>query len=291
MDTYTGEAATAEFSQHIRSLKANHDGWCALMVEWHSKETPPWLAADGESKILSPIATFTMDEKRTPVLLMLPEGTLLLFMENPHYSTYVLLVEFFDDLLRKLNLPAGAAVFKPYDLSLEWSPFFTECSKLNAAIEVPTTISNPNLIAEFEKTLAQSLAENDDRHLKKQEIRLLFVEDDLATRQLLKHLTGAGDITITCAENGHEAIKAYAAAPPHIIFLDINLPDITGLALLDILYRNDPMVYPIMLTSHSSQDQVTFALKRRVKGYIIKPFNKQNILNCIERYRKETHHG
>lgn len=290
MEVYTGEAATAEFNQHIRTLKANHLDWCALTVEWHAKDTPPWLGQQAQAQFINPLSTLAIEETHTPVLLLLPEGTLLLLMYRPHYSTYVLLIDFFDEWIRKANFPPGTAVFKPYDLTLEWAPFFTECSKLNSNISIPTTSSNPNLIAELESALAKSLGEKDDRHLKNRDLRLLFVEDDLATRQLLKHLTGAGNITINCAENGQEAIRLYAESPPHIIFLDINLPDITGLALLDLLFRNDPLVYPIMLTSHSTQDQVTYAMQRRVKGYIIKPFNKQNILNCIERYRKETHH-
>lgn len=290
MEIYTGEAATAEFNQYIRNLKADHNGWCALMIEWHAKQTPPWLEPNADTAIMGPLSTFTLDEKQPSALLLLPEGTFLLLMPRPHYATYMLVVEFIDNFLRDAKLPENTAIFKPYDLSVEWAAFFTECSKLNTNIAIPTTASHPNLMAEFEKTLS-TLGENDDRSSRRQELRLLFVEDDLATRQILKHLSGAGDIDITCAENGHEAIRCYAARPPHLVFLDINLPDITGLELLDLLYRNDPLVYPIMLTSHSTKDQVTFALQRRVKGYIIKPFNKQNILDCIERYRKETHHA
>jgi two-component system chemotaxis response regulator CheY len=120
------------------------------------------------------------------------------------------------------------------------------------------------------------------RRAERKHAELMMIEDDPFTRRLVENvvqkempLTGLGDAT--------RAIDTYARLAPDILFLDINLPDVTGHELLDKILALDPEAYVVMLSGNADRDNITQAMKRGAKGFIAKPFTREKIHQYIER--------
>ena len=110
---------------------------------------------------------------------------------------------------------------------------------------------------------------------------IMVVEDDEVSLQMLgKVVSSYGEVVE--AENGVKAIKNYSLCAPDIVFLDIELPDMTGVEILAEISAVDQDSYVIMLTSHTEAAYVKESVKRGAKGYLAKPFKKDRIEHYIK---------
>ena len=86
------------------------------------------------------------------------------------------------------------------------------------------------------------------RYRKQTSLRpILIVEDDEATRDLLQRILSAEGWTVATAANGQEALQRLSEAPPGLILLDLLMPEMGGIELLNELrakpeYRNIPTI-------------------------------------------------
>lgn len=112
---------------------------------------------------------------------------------------------------------------------------------------------------------------------------ILIVEDQSFSRKLLAAALGK---TYVCyqAKNAAEAIALYAAYAPDMVFLDIELPDLSGHALAQLFRRADAAAYVVMVTANHSAKDVAEARANHVQGFIAKPYNKQKIFGFIDHY-------
>ena len=103
--------------------------------------------------------------------------------------------------------------------------------------------------------------------------KVLVVEDEHDIAVLIKHaLERSGDATVEIVSSGDTALTAAADLLPDLIILDIILPGIHGIEILQIL-KGDPELERIpvlMLTSLSEADRIKECLDSGAKGYIIK---------------------
>ncbi len=107
-----------------------------------------------------------------------------------------------------------------------------------------------------------------------QEIRVLVVDDSAVMRALLcDQLKAAEGITVAGkARNGHEALEMITALRPDVVTLDLHMPGMDGLAVLDELLRRDPV--PVIMVSSLTQAGATVtldALDRGAIDYVAKP--------------------
>jgi CheY-like chemotaxis protein len=128
--------------------------------------------------------------------------------------------------------------------------------------------SNPNLtqVQPFQHTLLQ---------IEDNQANALLVEMMLAERSDLKLLT---------AINGYQGISMASSHKPDIILMDINMPDIGGLAALKIL-RENPATAPIpviALSSNAYPRQIEEGLKAGFFLYLTKPFKLDDLMGAID---------
>jgi CheY-like chemotaxis protein len=111
---------------------------------------------------------------------------------------------------------------------------------------------------------------------------LMIIEDDAFSRRLVENvlqkqyaLTGLGE--------ANYALETYARIAPDLLFLDINLPAVTGHELLERIITMDPDAYVIMLSGNCDRDNIAQAVSKGAKGFIAKPFTKDKLFQYIER--------
>lgn len=115
---------------------------------------------------------------------------------------------------------------------------------------------------------------------------ILIVEDQVFSANLLSSMMAHKYKTYKAA-NAEQAWKLYFEHAPDIAFVDIELPDISGLELVEEIAKIDPQAFMVMVTSHHSQKEVERARASGVKGFIVKPYSKQKILDAIQKYAME----
>ncbi|HVR36953.1 MAG TPA: LytTR family DNA-binding domain-containing protein [Methylomirabilota bacterium] len=117
-------------------------------------------------------------------------------------------------------------------------------------------------------------------------IRTVIVDDEPLARSRLKTLLKAeSDIELLaeCA-TGQEAIETLDAKSPDLVFLDVQMPELSGFDVLDAL-KQRPLPRIIFVTAH---DQ--FALKAfevHAIDYLLKPFDRERFQQALDRAREE----
>jgi len=113
-------------------------------------------------------------------------------------------------------------------------------------------------------------------------IRIMLVDDsDFVLNKLNEILEKAGFDVVGIAKNGIDALKIYKELKPDIVTLDINMPDMDGLATLKFLKQMDSRAKVIMCSSLSTKQKVIEALQAGAKNFIAKPFIPEKVVAVI----------
>jgi len=111
---------------------------------------------------------------------------------------------------------------------------------------------------------------------------ILVVDDENGIRQSFKMVL-KDRFNVLLAENGKEAEEFLTKNPVDLILLDILLPDVNGLDLLEKLKTLDPNPEVIMVTAVKEIQSAVRAIKLGAYEYIIKPFLVDDVINIINR--------
>ena len=115
--------------------------------------------------------------------------------------------------------------------------------------------------------------------------RILIAEDDALVRDMVRaRLNGAGYDTYT-GRTGSEAIERVIQLRPHALLLDINLPDLDGFGVLEVLQTDlsDVSLPTIMLTARRSSEDVRRAIALGAADYLTKDVIAQQLLARLAR--------
>ncbi len=111
---------------------------------------------------------------------------------------------------------------------------------------------------------------------------ILVVDDEYGVRQSF-HMVLKDEYNILLAGTGEEAIDIFTKSPVDLILLDILLPDINGIDLLERFKELDPNAEVIMVTAVKEIQTAVKAIKLGAYEYIIKPFTVEDVLTVIQR--------
>lgn len=114
---------------------------------------------------------------------------------------------------------------------------------------------------------------------------ILIVEDQAFSRTLLMGIL-AKEYNCHTANNAMAALAQYASTAPDIILLDIELPDANGHIIAQFIRHIDKEVWIIMVTANNYSEDVLKAKQNNVQGFVIKPYNKQKILEIMDKYKQ-----
>lgn len=111
-------------------------------------------------------------------------------------------------------------------------------------------------------------------------IRIVVIEDEAAIRRFLRAGLPSGDMAWFEAENAVEGIRLVAQKNPHVVLLDLGLPDRDGLEVLREL-REWTDVPVIVLTARGQERDKVAALDGGADDYVTKPFSLAELMARI----------
>jgi DNA-binding response OmpR family regulator len=131
----------------------------------------------------------------------------------------------------------------------------------------------------------------------KQNLRILFADDDLTYSLVILRFLRKEGYEVTYAGNGLAALEQFAAVKPDLVLLDINMPGLNGFEVAARIREKDRRTLVFFLTDRSDKPARLKGFDLQGNDYIAKPFYPEELLARIrERFgatssaqREETH--
>ena len=123
---------------------------------------------------------------------------------------------------------------------------------------------------------------------KKKDIKILIVDDHLALREGLKVILQLeSDFSIIGeAENGKQAIKLARALVPDVIIMDMDLGDMHGTEVTEVILAHQSEICVIGFSMHTDPELAEAMLKVGAKTYLIKSDAPDQLISAIRKYKK-----
>ena len=123
------------------------------------------------------------------------------------------------------------------------------------------------------------------------QLQLLVVEDQIFSQKLLCEILRGVRMRnnnespgIDAVQGIHDGWKIFLKKAPDIIFIDLNLPDGSGHTLARAIKELDPRSRVIIVTANNYEEELGVARQNNVDSFIAKPYNKKQILTCVDSY-------
>ena len=116
-----------------------------------------------------------------------------------------------------------------------------------------------------------------------EEVKILWADDEI---DLLKpHILFLEEkgYKVFTSNNGDEAIEYLEYEQMDIVFLDENMPGLSGLETLEKIKEKDPSLPVIMITKSEEEDIMEDAIGGKISDYLIKPVNPKQILLSVKK--------
>jgi PAS domain S-box-containing protein len=114
------------------------------------------------------------------------------------------------------------------------------------------------------------------------EPRVLVVDDEEGPREAIRMILKP-HYQVHLAGSGEEVLGSLTAIRPDVIFMDVKMPRIDGVQLLERVKAVDPLVEVVMITAYASLDTVQRAMRFGAMDYLVKPFAPKELEEAAER--------
>jgi len=110
--------------------------------------------------------------------------------------------------------------------------------------------------------------------------RILVVEDDDISADLIVHALTRAGYTVETAADGHEALEILRQGHCRLVISDWSMPHLSGIDLCRLVRAADwdGYIYFILLTSHSAPNEIVEGLSAGADDFIVKPFNPDELI-------------
>ena len=113
--------------------------------------------------------------------------------------------------------------------------------------------------------------------------RILVVDEERPVRLPLKERLLQEGYEVVEAEDGRSAKAVLDREVPHLVLLDIRLPDTNGIQIMKGIQEHIPDLPVIIITASTSVDQAVEAMKLGAYDYVAKPFNMDELTMTVKR--------
>jgi DNA-binding NarL/FixJ family response regulator len=119
-------------------------------------------------------------------------------------------------------------------------------------------------------------------------MEILVVEDHPVVAEGLQKLLAENGICTVCpvAQTGGECMEILKNYTPELIFMDINLPDISGIDLCKTILSKFPSIHILALSSFGSMSFIESILDNGAKGYLLKSSDSEEIITAIKKVQE-----
>ncbi|NVK18477.1 MAG: sigma-54-dependent Fis family transcriptional regulator [Methylocystaceae bacterium] len=113
--------------------------------------------------------------------------------------------------------------------------------------------------------------------------KVLVIDDEMNLVHSIKFSLKAEGMDVVAGYNGQEGVFLAKREAPDIIFLDLKLPDMSGMEVLEVLEKENLSIPTIMISAHGDTRAAVQAVKLGAVDYLTKPFELDELVLLINR--------
>ncbi len=114
--------------------------------------------------------------------------------------------------------------------------------------------------------------------------KIMVVDDShIVHLQMQQILAGTDFEVIACCQSGEEALEKYDQINPDLVTMDILMPGMDGLEAARLLMEAHPEAKVLMVSSLAYDDTLNEASSIGAKGFVYKPFDREQIIESMEK--------
>src|SRR5215208_6951909 len=119
---------------------------------------------------------------------------------------------------------------------------------------------------------------------------ILVVDDEPVARQSLTDILRLEGYTVNSVPNGQAAVEYVRTHPVELIIVDLRMPGMDGLEVVQVVNQISPETEVILLTAFGSTESAVQALRLRIHDYLLKPAPPAQVVNSVKKglSRRET---
>jgi DNA-binding NtrC family response regulator len=119
------------------------------------------------------------------------------------------------------------------------------------------------------------------------QLNILVVDDDRDVCEYLQDFLTSEGYLVTVVNDPTNALEALRQAEFHVVVLDLMMPKLNGIDLLEQIRQSDDDIAVIILTGYPSLETATSSIEHDVSAYIRKPFTISEFRDAIQRIAKK----
>ena len=118
------------------------------------------------------------------------------------------------------------------------------------------------------------------------EMKILIVDDEIFICEVLDEYLSIHGYQVITANNGQDAILKFEVDRPHMVFLDLSMPGISGMDVLRKIREIDSNAGIVVLSAFGDVDVVQEAMQAGANFYAQKPVEFDNLLKILTAWQK-----
>ncbi len=119
-------------------------------------------------------------------------------------------------------------------------------------------------------------------------MKILLVDDAAFMRLVLRNIIEYGKHEVVGeAYDGQMGIDLYEVLKPDLVFMDITMPNLSGLDAVKVIRKRHPGARVVMCSAMGQQWLVMEAIQAGASDFIVKPFKPEAILYILKKFEKE----
>ena len=119
-------------------------------------------------------------------------------------------------------------------------------------------------------------------------IRVLIADDHVTVLEGLAAIIGRQPDMMVVAEaaDGQEAVNLWTEHHPDVTLLDLRMPTLDGVGVIENIRKQDASARVIVLTTYDNDTEILRAIKAGTKAYLLKDARREELLDCIRRVNR-----
>ncbi|HEY5704855.1 MAG TPA: response regulator transcription factor [Chthoniobacterales bacterium] len=119
-------------------------------------------------------------------------------------------------------------------------------------------------------------------------IRVLVADDHTMVLAGLSSIIGMQPDMVVVAEapDGREAVELWRKHRPAVTLLDLRMPKLDGVGVIEEIRRQDAAASFIMLTTYDTDNEIYRAIKAGARGYLLKDARREDLVECIRKVNR-----
>jgi len=118
--------------------------------------------------------------------------------------------------------------------------------------------------------------------MNREQERVLVVDDEETVRDLLQRVMKEAGYDVVTAANGRDALDKLSQLNAGVVLLDMRMPGMSGMEVLQEITTNWPETCVVMVTAVADTQTAIDAMKLGAYDYIIKPFNRDEVVQKVQ---------